>query len=195
MAQNISSIPNFRCCEPLTQMIQYEYKCKHSVLYELNRTLTEEGMGTISVGTFHSWVKQHRPYIGICPLQSDYCDKCKELNEEIAKARQIANRVKQSGHATEEFIHELEENMVHFMCLLQEHKEEAQSGLEYYKKLTSRTESAYKCICLLQQRDQQESTELKRLKQEFSAFISADYMMEKIFHTGVNQLSPLKHIT
>ena len=85
--------------------------------------------------------------------------------------------------------------MVHFMCLLQEHKEEAQSGLEYYKKLTSRTESAYKCICLLQQRDQQESTELKRLKQEFSAFISADYMMEKIFHTGVNQLSPLKHIT
>lgn len=39
---------------------QYEYKCSHSVLYEFNCTLEEEGMGKISVVTFHSWLKQHR---------------------------------------------------------------------------------------------------------------------------------------
>ena len=33
---------------------QYDYKCSHSVLYELNRTLEDEGMEKISVGTFHS---------------------------------------------------------------------------------------------------------------------------------------------
>ena len=37
---------------PNTDDPQYEYKCNHSVLYEFNRTLEEEGMGTISVGTF-----------------------------------------------------------------------------------------------------------------------------------------------
>jgi len=55
---------------------QYVYKCNHSVLYELNCSLEEDGMKGISVGTFHSWLKQYRPYVGICPTQSDYCDKC-----------------------------------------------------------------------------------------------------------------------
>ena len=31
---------------------QFEYKCKHSVLFEFNRTLTEDGLEPISVGTF-----------------------------------------------------------------------------------------------------------------------------------------------
>ena len=101
---------------------QYEFKCKHSVLYEFNRTLEEEGMGKISIGTFHSWLKQHRPYVGICPSQSDYCDNCKEYNEEIARARQIANRLKQSGHSTEESILEQEQAMVRYTALLQQHK-------------------------------------------------------------------------
>ena len=84
---------------------QFEYKCKHSVLFEFNRTLTEDGLTPISVGTFHNWLKQHRPYIGICPSMSDYCDKCKEF-EEISRCQQIINRLIQSGHATEgEYMH------------------------------------------------------------------------------------------
>ena len=102
---------------------QYEYKCNHSVLYKFNCTLEEKGMGKISVGTFHSWLKQHRPYIGICPFQSDYFDKCKEYQEEIARAWQIANRLKQSGHSTEESIREQEEAMAHYTAVFQEHKE------------------------------------------------------------------------
>ena len=44
---------------PSTNDPQYDYKCNHSVLYEFNHTLEDEGMGKISVGTFHSWLKQH----------------------------------------------------------------------------------------------------------------------------------------
>ena len=148
---------------PNTDDPQYEYKCNHSVLYEFNRTLEEEDMGTISVGTFHSWLKQHRPYVGICPLQSDFCDKCKEYQEEIARARQVANQLKQSGHATEESIHTQEDTMAHYTALLQEHKEEAQSGLEYYRRLRSETECDYRRICILQQQNltPDKSAELK----------------------------------
>ena len=109
---------------------QYEFKCKRSVLYEFNCTLEEEGMGKISVGTLHSWLKQHRPYVGFYPSQSDYCDKRKKYNEEVARAWQIANRLKQSGHSTKE---SMEQAIVHYTALLQQHKEEAQAGLEYYK--------------------------------------------------------------
>ena len=148
MVQHTTSIQSSPSCGPPTHDPQYEYKCNHSVLYEFNRTLEEEGMGTISVGRFHSWLKQHRPYVGICPLQSDFCDKCKEYQEEIARARQVANRLKQSGHATEESIHTQEDTMAHYTALLQEHKEEAQSGLEYYRRLRSETECNYGHICI-----------------------------------------------
>ena len=80
---------------------QYEYKCKRSVLYEFNRTLSSDGLGSISVGTMFNWMKKYRPYVGICPSMSDYCDTCKEKNEEISRYRQIITRLIQSGHATQ----------------------------------------------------------------------------------------------
>ena len=81
------------------------YKCKHSVLFEFNRT-SEDDLKPISVGTFHNRLKQHCPYVGIRPSMSDYCDKCKEFEEEISRCQQIVNRLVQSGHATEsEYMH------------------------------------------------------------------------------------------
>ena len=166
---------------PSTNDPQYDYKCNHSVLYELNRTLEDEGMGKISVGTFHSWLKQHRPYVGICPTQSDYCDKCKGYNEDIARARQIANRLKQSGNSSEESIREQEQFMSNYIGLLQEHKEEAQAGLEYYRNLISDATTTYAQISMLLQQDLDEErvTHLEALKKSFCAFVSADYMMGK----------------
>jgi len=67
----------------LTKRILNLSRCKHSVLFEFNCTLTEDGLTPISVGTFHNWLKQHRPYIGICPSMSHYCNKCKEFEEII----------------------------------------------------------------------------------------------------------------
>ena len=157
---------------------QYDYKCSHSVLFEFNRSLEEEGMTKISVGTFHSWLKEHRPYVGICPTQSDYCDKCKGYNEDIARARQIVNRLKQSGNSSEEAVREQELSMKSYIGLLQEHKDEAQAALEYYQNLILDTTTAYKQINVLQQQDLN-AQNLETLKKDFCAFVSADYMMGK----------------
>ena len=74
--------------------------------WSLIARLTEDGLKPISVETFHNWLKQHRPYVGIRPSMSDYCDKCKEFEEEISRCQQIVNRMVQSGHATEsEYMH------------------------------------------------------------------------------------------
>ena len=37
----------------------------------------------------------------LCPSVFDYCDTCKEWNEEISRCRQIISRLIQSGHATQ----------------------------------------------------------------------------------------------
>lgn len=140
---------------------QYAYKCSHSVLFEFNCSLEEDGLTTISVGTFHSWMKQHRRYVGICPAQSHYCDKCKEFNEEIA------NRIKQSGNATEAAIREHERVMTDITILLNEH--EAQTALQYYKQLVLETQSIYARISMLLECEltPETSAELESLKVHF----------------------------
>ena len=80
---------------------QFDYKSRHSVLMEFNRTLTDMDLATVSVGTFHNWLKKYRPFVGICPSMSDYCDQCKEFEEEISRCQQILNRLIQSGNTPE----------------------------------------------------------------------------------------------
>lgn len=84
-----------------------------------------------------------------------------------------------------------------YIARCQEHKEEARSRLEYYKKLALETESSYKHIQILQEQHltQERSSELQKLKESFSAFISADYMMGKnLLHWGESINHP-RHIT
>ena len=76
MKQRTALIQKFQFCRHLRIMIT-----SATTVYFMH-TLEDEGMRKISVGTFHSWLKQHQPYVGICPTQSDYCDKCKGYNEE-----------------------------------------------------------------------------------------------------------------
>lgn len=104
---------------------QYTYKCCHSELFEFNRTLEDDGLTKIFVDMFHLWLKQHCPNVGICPPQSGYCDKFKELNKDISRTRQIANRLKQRGNATERSIRAQEciarpskvvQLVLHFLC-------------------------------------------------------------------------------
>ena len=60
----------------------------------------------------------------------------------------------------------MKKRWVFFTIKLQEHKQEAQDELEYYRMLANDLTI-------------QENTKLKDLKSKFSAFISADYMMGK----------------
>ena len=68
--------------------------------------------------------------------------------------------------------------MTRSTALLQEHKQEAQAGLQYYNELVSETASMYRHISMLLG-SEESAAELKRLKEVFSAFVSADYMMGK----------------
>ena len=61
--------------------------------------------------------------------------------------------------------------MAYYTALLQEHKEKARAGLDYYRKLT---ESTYRHICMLQQQKL-----ITDKAAELSAILSADYMMGK----------------
>ena len=64
----------------------------------------------------------------------------------------------------------------------QKHKDNAQDALEYYRKLKVETQAKYAQINALlneENRTQSEDAMLAKLQSEYSAFVSADYMMSK----------------
>ena len=71
--------------------------------------------------------------------------------------------------------------MSNYIGLLQEHKEEAQAGLEYYRNLISDATTTYaqKSKLLQQDLDEERINHLEAFKKSFCAFVSADYMMGK----------------
>ena len=82
-----------------------------------------------------------------------------------------------------------------FQERLQGHKDDAQDALEYYRNMAITTQSQYTKVTSLLSKEKQtksEENQLKRLQDSFSAFISADYMMSKIYPFGVNLHSQLK---
>lgn len=65
---------------------------------------------------------------------------------------------------------------------LQKHKENAQDALDYYRKISVETIAKYTQITTLlekQKRADSENSLLQKLQSEYTAFISADYMMSK----------------
>ena len=61
----------------------------HSLLCEFNRAQCEAGKEGCSEHSAFRWLKQHRLKHAICPHQTDYCNTCKELVEEMNRQRTI----------------------------------------------------------------------------------------------------------
>ena len=97
---------------------------------------------------------------------------------------------------SKEAICEQDKFMSNYIGLLQEHKEKAQAVLEYYRNLISDATATCAQISMLQQQniDEQRITHLRAVKKRFCGFASADYMMGKIYLTGVNMHNPPRPI-
>ena len=65
-----------------------EKKTSHSLLCEFNRSQMEQSRQGCSECSAFLWLKEDRPKYAVCPHQTDYCDRCKELEEEINRQKQ-----------------------------------------------------------------------------------------------------------
>ena len=76
-------------------------KADRSVICEFNRAQAECGKEGCSERSAFRWLKEHRPKHAICPPRTDYCDLCKELNEEINRQKTILHRLRHSGNVSD----------------------------------------------------------------------------------------------
>ena len=79
-----------------------------------------------SNGSSHNWLKAHRPKVGICPHQEDYCDTYSRKKNEIHAKQTTINLLLQSSNANPNEVKEHEEEMAAIKQALEDHRQEAQ---------------------------------------------------------------------
>ena len=174
-------LPKFTTIQtPKSGVTHYEERLSRSVIGEFNKVQLESGQGVCSNGSSHNWLNAHRPKVGICPHQEDYCSRKK--NEIHAKQTMI-NSLLQSSNANPDEIKELEVEMAAIKQALEDHRQEAQVSHKYYTEVTSQCQKEWEQITELMGKpslNEEEKTLLDSLKESFTVVIAADYQMCKL---------------
>ena len=171
--------PKFKTIsEPKRTVACYEEKVNNSLVCEFNRSQREAGQATISSQTALNWLKAEQPKTAIYPHQSDYCDFCSKVKNEIQAFQQRINRVRQGGSISVEDIQQLEKKKEDLERNLQEHRKVARESLQYYHDMKQR------CSEIIELESTQCSPErkkrLQQLRNTFTLLLSADFQMSKL---------------
>ena len=83
-------------------------------------------------------MKENRPKQSICPPRTDYCDRCKELKEEINRQATILARLRHAGNSSDVELLTHEKLQKEATDNLSEHKYIAQKALEHYRFTTEK---------------------------------------------------------
>ena len=176
--------PNFtRIGEPKQSEKNLEFKMSHSLLCEFSRTQREHGRDMCSERSVFRWLKEYRPKHAISPHQTDYCDRCKRMNEEISRQKTTLQRLRHTGDCESERLHEHEALMKQAEAILANHKDEAQEALEHYKFTVQQCKREWSAIIELASHNDLDHTvqmRLQALKDSFSLVLSSDYQMTKL---------------
>ncbi len=177
-------LPKFATIQaPKSKVSHYQERLARSVVGEFNRVQRESGENSISNGSSHNWLKAHRPKVGICPHQEDYCDTCSRRKAEIHAKQTTINRLLQSSNADPDDVKKLEDEMVGVKQTLENHRQEALESHKYYTEVTALCKSEWEKIKALEEKSrlsEEEQVQLRGLKNAFNLVVCADYQMQKL---------------
>lgn len=169
-----------RIGEPKKSEKNYNEKVKQSLVCEFNRVQQERGKETCSERSVFRWLKEDRPKHAVCPPRTDYCDKCKELKEEINRQATILQRLRHAGNSSDVELLSHETLQKEATENLAEHKSIAQKALEHYRFTVEKCTKEWSAI-----NDLNASARLDQFQDSFELVLSADYQMTKLIpHWG-----------
>ena len=176
-------LPKFRTIQtPKKGVANYEERVQQSVVGVFNEYQQEKEQQTISNYCASTWLKSERPKYSIYPHQLDYCDFCAK-KEELRRNQTTLNRIRQTGSADEEEQKKMEAEISSINSRLEAHRQSAKKSHDYYLETKKRCTQQWTDIVSLEakeNRSQEESDELERLRHNYTAVLSADYQMQKL---------------
>eukprot|EP00731_Ephydatia_muelleri_P019791 Em0012g616a len=149
---------------------EYYYLCFEASVRTIRRTKHET---------------KERPKTAICPPKSDYCDLCKEYNEEVSRTQTTANRMVESGNADATALQQQKDLGESYMQLLASHKATAQECIDEYKRHRQQCQSDWQRIqelMAVEKPSQSDIQELGKLVPHcgYSAQPAASYYKQKL---------------
>ena len=164
---------------------KYDDVAKRSVISVFNNTQQLEGKDMVGDSTARGWLQQYRPKVAVHPQYTDYCDKCKRIQEDISRKQAIRKRLHQSGNATEEELQLNEETIEALHEEKRQHATDAANARDFYKKSIQKCQESWTEIQKLLSipvtaRTAQENARLATLKHTFTLVLSADYQQSKL---------------
>ena len=176
-------LPKFTTLQtPKVGSSHYEERLSRSVGGEFNRAQRECGRGTCSNGSSHNWMKKHRPKLGICPHQEDYCDTCAKSKEAIRGRQTTINRLKAAATTEPCDIKRIEDEMTALKQSLERHRQESEGAHKYFMDVTKKCSKEWAEIELEGRLPELTGDEekLEVMKHKFNLVLAADYQMGKL---------------
>ena len=94
--------------------------------------------------TAGGWRQRYRPKVAVHSTQyTDYCDKCKRIQEDISRKQAIRKRLHQSGNATEEELQLSEETIEALHEEKRQHATDAANARDFYKKSIQKCQESW----------------------------------------------------
>ena len=124
--------------------------------------------------TAGGWRQRYRPKVAVHSTQyTDYCDKCKLIQEDISRKQAIRKRLYSSGNATEEELQLNEETIEALHEEKRQHATDAANARDFYKKSIQKCQESWTEIQNLLSipvtaRTVQENAQLATLKHTFT---------------------------
>lgn len=127
-----------------------------SLTHRFNETLSalEPPLATVSHDTICRWLKEYFPRYGVSPVQSDYCDTCSEIKQQIDSARRAKQHLLDSGNAAVADISAKEILINSYEANLRQHRDLATKEQEEYKHRTACTSEFFRSNILGNECDQ-----------------------------------------
>ena len=172
---------------------QYSDVAKRSVISVFNATQQCDGKPTVGDSTARGWLQKHRPKVAIHPHYTDYCDKCKQMQEDLSRNDAIKKRLVQSGNASEDELKQIEEAIDELKEKKKYHARDAANAREFYKESIQKCQHKWAEIEALlaipsEDRTEEQTLLLLTLQHTFTLVLSADYQQAKLIpHWGYSE--------
>ena len=176
------------CCPVVCRLWSISWQVRRSVVGCFNLSQEADDKPTVGNTAARDWLKKARPKTAVCPPKSDYCDLCKEYQEEISRAQTTATRMSESGNANATVLQQQKDLAESYKQLLAAHKHTAQGCIDEYKRHRQQSQADWNRINALIQSENHsvaDMQELNDLREQFVCLIDADYQQGKLLpHWG-----------
>lgn len=135
MVRRIQHIRKSQAVLMEAEQILYDERQRESLCFLFNEyfKLLDNTLSTISHETIRTWFRTFFPRHGVSPVQTDYCDTCSEIKNQMNSAKISIQHMNSNGSTNSSCFEEKQVILNYYQSLLDNHRQLATNEQNEYK--------------------------------------------------------------